>query len=714
MPCTLRQANALRFKDRKKTLMNLTIPPVSLRLPYGSRFARPTLIAISLLAVSLLPGPLRRHIEPRAHAASTFTVINISDSGAGSLRQAILDANATVGQDTIAFNIPGTGVHTITPNSVLPAITESVVIDGYTQPGSSPNNLANGDNAVLLVELDGSGIPGGAVLTPGLQINASNCEVKGLVINRFIGEGISIVGSAGSHTSGNIIQGNFIGTNATGTVARGNNDGVKIQFSNNNLIGGTTAAARNVLSGNGGRGILVATGASTNLIQGNFIGTTVDGTAALGNSSGGIFSGGTGPDTIGGTVAGARNVISGNVANAGIFIQSGTSTGPVIQGNLIGTDVTGTVALGNHFGIWLNFGSSLGNGTIGGTADGARNVISGNRSDGVFISGGSRNNQLLGNYIGTDITGTQPLGNAGNGVRIEESATNNSLGGPLAGQGNTIAFNTGNGVRVLTSPNSNGNSIRRNSIFSNGGLGIDLGGDGVTPNDPGDGDQGSNNLQNFPVITSVTTNGTQTAITGTLNSAPNTTFTVNLYSNNACDPSGNGEGAAPFGPGAVAVATNASGNGTFALTLSNGLLAATDPTGNTSEFSACGPASILTIFVEQNTNNAAVLNSVTFVRDPFKLNDNSNFSSDRRTRLILFTSNLNLTSSGPPDQSILTVRAAGILLPIENVGPMSFPGFAGSYIVVSLPDGLSPGALPLTVTFRGLSSTNSPALNIGP
>lgn len=702
--------------------MVVTIPPVSLKLQFhASRFARPTLIiAIALLAAWLLPDQFRLHLQPQAHAASTFTVINISDSGAGSLRQAILDANGNPGQDTIAFNIPGTGVQTITPNSALPAITESVVIDGYTQPGSSPNTLMDGDNAVLLVELNGSNI-GGFSLTPGLVISASNCEVKGLVINRFLGNGISISGSAGNATSGNIIQGNFIGTDPAGAIARGNDDGVEIQFSSNNLIGGTTASARNIISGNAGNGIFVGTGASANVIQGNFIGTKANGTAALGNNSGGIFSGGTGPDTIGGTVAGARNVISGNLNNAGIFIQSGTSTGPIIQGNLIGTDVTGTVALGNFFGIWLNFGPSLGNSTIGGTVAGARNVISGNRSDGVLISGNSRNNQLHGNFIGTDISGTQPLGNSGNGVKIEAAAVTNRIGGTSADQGNTIAFNAGNGVLVFASSSATGNSIRRNSIFSNGALGIDLGGDGVTPNDPGDSDPGPNNMQNFPVITSVTTNGTQTTITGTLNSTPNTTFSVNFYSSSACDSSGNGEGTSPFGLGSIPVTTDANGNGSFVMTMSVGLSAgqiitatATDPNSNTSEFSACVQASLLTIFVEEDTINAAALNSVTFVRGPFTLTDNFNFSSDHRTRVIFFTSNLNLISAGPPDQSVLTVRADGILLPIESVGPISLPGLGASYIVVRLPDGLLPGALPLTITLRGVTSSNSPTLRISP
>lgn len=552
--------------------------------------------------------------ETRA-AVATFIVSNTNDTGAGSLRQAILDANANAGADTIAFNIPGTGVQTISPLAALPTISDAVVIDGYTQPGSSVNTLADGDNAVLLIELNGTNLGGGALLFSGIVINTSNCVVRGLVINRFPGDGIFFTSPSGT-TTNNVVEGNFIGTNPAGTVALGNNNGIGINFSTNNLIGGTTPAARNVISANGSRGISVSTGASATTIQGNFIGTTASGTGALGNNSGGISSAGNGPDTIGGTAAGARNVISANQNNAGIFVQSGTATGPVIAGNLIGTDVTGTTALGNFFGIWLNFGPSLGNSTIGGSTPGAANVISGNRSHGVLMTGDSRNNQLLGNLIGTDITGSKPLGNAGNGVSIEAAARLNRIGGGLAGQGNTIAYNAGNGVLITGSPTANGNAIRRNAIYSNGLLGIDLGGDGVTANDPGDTDPGPNNMQNSPVITSVTGDSAQTVINGTINSTPSTTFSLNFYSNNACDPSGSGEGATPFGPGAAGTTTDAGGNATFSITLPSLLPAghvitatATDPTSNTSEFSPCN-ASNATGSVQFTRGTATVIEDI--------------------------------------------------------------------------------------------------------
>jgi hypothetical protein len=164
--------------------------------------------------------------------ALTFTVISTADSGVGTLRNAIILANTTPGADTIAFNISGAGVHTITPLTALPAITEAVTIDGYTQPGASANTLANGDNAKLMIELDGSAPGLGNV--SGLTINADNCAVRGLVINRFQQNGIDI------NADDNVITGNFIGTNAAGTAALGNTGQGVFVDGIGNSVGGTT------------------------------------------------------------------------------------------------------------------------------------------------------------------------------------------------------------------------------------------------------------------------------------------------------------------------------------------------------------------------------------------------------------------------------------------------------------------------------------------
>jgi titin len=297
----------------------------------------------------------------------------------------------------------------------------------------------------------------------------------------------------------------------------------------------------------------------------------------------GVSIGG-GLNTIGGTAPGARNVISGNR----VGVLPGLN-GNLVQGNFIGTDVTGTAALGNS-SDGVTFGSVSNSNTIGGTAAGACNVISGNQLNGVRIAGARTNgNVVQGNFIGTQMDGTSPLGNTGHGLLITVFTSMNTIGGTAMGAGNTIVFNGGDGVFVDSTAGTN-NAILSNSIFSNTGLGIDLGADGVTPNDPGDGDTGANNLQNFPVLTSASSSVGGTTIAGTLNSTPNTTFRLEFYSNAAGDPSGFGEGETFIG--STMVTTDGSGNNSFTVTFPITVPAghvitatATDPGNNTSEFS---------------------------------------------------------------------------------------------------------------------------------
>ena len=246
-----------------------------------------------------------------------------------SLRGAILRANATPnsgGPDVINFAIPGGGPHTISPNPALPDITEAVIINGYSESlgeatPAKANTLAVGDNAVLKIVLSGASMPNPAQnLESGLKIKASNSTVQGLVINDWE---IGIFVDAG--TTANQVMGNYIGTNANGTEPLGNNEGVVVTNSSDNTIGGTTAAARNIISGNSTYGILITSALSTlNEVQGNYIGTDVNGTVVdpdgipnngdeLGNGLDGVrIHGGADDNTIGGTTAGAGNIISGN------------------------------------------------------------------------------------------------------------------------------------------------------------------------------------------------------------------------------------------------------------------------------------------------------------------------------------------------------------------------------------------------------------------
>jgi len=486
-------------------------------------------------------------LVPVMLSAATFTVNSANDDpdanpgdgvcataqGTCTLRAAIQEANALIGTDTIAFAI-GNGPQTINLTSALPSVTDPVTIDGTTQPGYA---------GAPLIELNGSGTNGHA---DGVSVSAGSSTVRGLVINRFPGNGILVSGNGG-----NVIAGNYVGIDITGTVALANaSNGIEID-SANNLIGGTSVPARNVVSGNLGLGGIAISGitASGNFVQGNYIGTDVTGTAAIPNFGRGIVIKGSPNNLIGGTAPGTANLISGN-RSSGVRVYVSGADGNVIQGNFVGTDASGKPVLGNGRGVQLRTNNNV----VGGTAPGAGNVIEGNVVDGVAF--------------------------------LEDNPTGNLV------QGNIIAFN-GRGVALYQTGGMN-NAILSNSIFSNRGLGIDLYPFGVTLNDPGDFDTGPNNSQNFPVLNSVTSSSGKTTITGTLNSHVNTIFTVQFFSNQSCDPSGYGEGHRFLGQ--TTVTTDSSGNGAFTASFplqvavgASATSTATDPNGNTSEFSACAP-----------------------------------------------------------------------------------------------------------------------------
>jgi hypothetical protein len=370
------------------------------------------------------------------NVGSTIVVTTTADSGPGSLRQAILDVNASSGGDKIAFHIGSGGVQTIKPTSPLPTITQSVTIDGTTQPGFTGSPL---------IVLDGSNISGN-----GLVISAGTSTVLDLVVDNFkTGYGIAL-----TINGGNVLAGNYVGTDVTGAAAAHDQGGVLLLDSSNNTIGGAAAGAGNVVSGNSSYGLYLQGNSNYNVVEGNYFGTDATGATALGNSYDIRID--TSGNTIGGAAAGAGNVISGSFA--GIYVSSGT--GNQIQGNYIGTDATGTKALANSFGVTL-WSSSSGT-MVGGTASGAGNLISGNSSDGLQIF--ANNNVVQGNTVGTDVTGATALANGGDGV-IVTNGSNNTIGGTSAGAGNLLSGNNGDGIGLAASSgNGTGNVIQGNLI----------------------------------------------------------------------------------------------------------------------------------------------------------------------------------------------------------------------------------------------------------
>ena len=378
------------------------------------------LVAGVMVPSSLLPA------SP-SHAATTFTVNNTSDAPDAfttsntcdtdvftngdqcTLRAAIQQANATAGADVINFNVPGTGVKTInvgaTGLGTLPTITDPVTINGYTQPGSSPNTKAVGNDAVLKIELSGNGTTG-----TGLAIShvSGSSLIKGLVINRF-GEGIDIF----DDTVGNRVEGNFIGTDPSGTLDRGNtDDGVNItNGASENVVGGTTPAARNVISGNVCNAVLVSN-ATGNRIQGNYVGTDKTGTKGLPNGDGfgcvAVVLTSSSGNTVGGTTAGARNLISGNAFDGvGIFNDSQNNK---VLGNRIGTTANGTGNLGNgEAGVFIS-GTNAANNLVGDGTSAGSNTIAFNGEDGVEVQAGTGNaisrNSIFSNVgLGIDLHG---------------------------------------------------------------------------------------------------------------------------------------------------------------------------------------------------------------------------------------------------------------------------------------------------------------------
>ena len=427
---------------------------------------------------------------------STFTVTSTADSGPGSLRQAIISSDAVTGPSTIAFNISGGAIQTISPLSPLPTITSPVTIDGTSQPNSFGSPV---------IRIDGAKLSGSGAIGLDLAAAGSGSTVKGLTVSNFHGEGlllddasnISVVGDdigfvvlnsgatsvagnsvgvvlqdgashdtlnadvvdggnvgvqiTGAATGYDTVQSCEIGTDPTGTVSKdssgaslGNGDGVDIiGGASNNILNG------DVVSNNRNFGIEIAgSGTKDNLVQASEIGSDATGSHSLGNATDGVnIQAGATNNTVGGTAAAVRDIISGN-GQYGVYLNGSGTTGNVVTGDYIGTDRTGSHSLGNATdGVSIQAGAA--SNTVGGTVAGAGDVISGNGGNGVSLIGsGTKSNVVADDDIGTDVTGSLPLGNVDDGVDIESGAASNTVGGTAAGASDVISGNGLEGVSL--------------------------------------------------------------------------------------------------------------------------------------------------------------------------------------------------------------------------------------------------------------------------
>ncbi|MBC7783541.1 MAG: right-handed parallel beta-helix repeat-containing protein [Burkholderiales bacterium] len=406
---------------------------------------------------------------------STFIVTSTADAGTGTLRDALIKANKKSDADLIQFKI-GSGVKSIAPSKPMPYIMYPVTIDGTSQPGYAGKPI---------IELRGDKTWG-----DGLVLGGGSSTVKGMVINRFKGSGILVV-----KAGGDTIKGNYIGTDVTGTIDRGNGGkGIVVSFGKN-TIGGPNAADRNIISGNGNLGLQFWTYyTAENWVQNNYIGTDVTGNFAIKNGTSGIALNGSPRNTVTGNVLSGNgedglvmnisgggynkvlnnivglnaagnarlanehygietstnyntindNVVSGN-HYSGIVLWLASGSNNIVQGNLVGTDKSGTKDIGNWWrGIDVSNGSK--NNLIGGTGVGQRNIISGNDFYGVLVYEGT-DNKFINNYVGTDITGFKSLKNFGDGFRLVRTKN-------VTIQGGIIGYNTGYAVHNGASINT--------------------------------------------------------------------------------------------------------------------------------------------------------------------------------------------------------------------------------------------------------------------
>ncbi len=482
------------------------------------------------------------------------------------LAEAINAANASPGKDKIIFNIPAntdpgcvaaTGICTLHFDSPLPKLTGPVIIDGYSQPGASPNTLPVGMNTVLKIQLTGNG----PYETPaiGFAVEGGLSEIRGLALTGF---GVPI--HLRSHQ--NRVHGNFIGLNADGSVVEEQGP----EGAQNSVAVGIDPTSISEL--NGGKSLPDA-------FRERAKNAPEEANAAL------LVD-----NQIGSAKPADRNLISGN-RNGGLLIQS--TFGTQIKGNYFGTDMSGLRLLPGENDDIIELDNSV-LWSIGGLEPGEGNVIGG-AGYALWFFWGAKSGKIISNHIGAGADGVAAIGNYV-GIHIGDKVNDVQI------LHNIIANNTAQGVAFQPQQHDPKNvSVSRNRIYNNGELGIDLEKNGVTPNDPQDVDSGPNNFQNYPVLTQVQVSPVGTTINGKLNSAPNKTYRIEFFTNPGCDPSGFGEGKRYLG--VESVITGGDGKANFTFLTTKVLLAGTQVTAtatdadaqgnplNTSEFSKCKAAS---------------------------------------------------------------------------------------------------------------------------
>jgi hypothetical protein len=467
--------------------------------------------------------------------------------------------SATIGGPTVgdANTIVASGLEGIKLDSSAASVVQSNSI-GLDSAGNTSDfggaSYANGTAGILVTNSAGNQI--GAV---GAGNVVSNNDQQGILIT-------------GTPSIGNLVEANSVGLRSSGSPAGNGGEGIRVQSGATfNIIG--SAGAGNLVGANGDTGIEVADGTSDgNVVRGNSVGVSAGG-SPRGNAQDGISINSADSATVGGLGAGEGNLSSANL-QAGIDVEN-DSENTTVRGNIVGTNAAGTLGFPNDRGLRVE-----GDGVV---VEG--NSFAGNVDEGAHLDGGV-NIRFEGNLVGRSFAGSV-IPNGGPGLEVSADDGPVSIGGPGAAA-NTITGNLGPGI--LVSDDGSAAAIAENSIFANGGLGIDLEPLGLTPNDAGDVDAGADGLQNFPGISSALFAGGQTTVSGSIATSASTDMKLRFYASSGCDPSGNGEGQRFLG--ATIMTTDGGGNASFSAVVGNTAsgeqvtATATGPQG-TSEFSAC-------------------------------------------------------------------------------------------------------------------------------